>query len=64
MQVDGDLWEIFARAVNARGPWSIAVTKVKGHATAEEVENGKVQEEDKKGNDKADDAATCGKQTT
>ena len=36
------------------------MTKVKGHAKQEDVEDGTVREEDKAGNDKADEAAYRG----
>ena len=51
---DGDLWEMFAKTVEERGPGSTRVSKVKGHANQEMTEKGKVQKEDKKGNDQAD----------
>ena len=60
LQNDGDLWQQFWRQVQARGPHSIRITKVKGHATEEMVRSGKVREEDKEGNDKADRAADLG----
>ena len=60
LQTDGDLWEAYWRALRSRGSKSIKVTKVKGHATKEQVEEGKVRIEDKIGNDKADLAATAG----
>ena len=62
-QKDGDLWEFVWMTINARGPWSIAVTKVKAHSTDAHVEQGKVKEEHRQGNNKADDAATCGKRS-
>ena len=43
-----------------RGARSIKVTKVKGHTTEEQVEDGKVKREDKEGNDEADRAANRG----
>ena len=57
---DGDLWELFAEVVSQRGPWSVTITKVKGHATQEMVDEGKVEEEEKKGNDGSDEAADLG----
>lgn len=54
---DGDLWELFANIVEERGPHSVTITKVKGHATKEMVEDGKVEEEEKRGNDVSDEAA-------
>ena len=57
---DGDLWEHAQRMLLRRGPESIQTIKVKGHATEEMLEIGKVKAEDKKGNDKADEAAGRG----
>ena len=57
---DGDLWENFADLVKQRGPHTVCITKVKGHATTEMVEEGVVAEEDKAGNDGADAAADLG----
>ena len=57
---DGDLWKKFQQAVKAKKPWAVWVTKVKGHAKQEDVEDGTVREEDKAGNDKADEAADRG----
>ena len=57
---DGDLWEMFAKAVDARGPGYTRISKAKGHATQEMVDEGKVQKEEKKGNDQADTGAERG----
>ena len=57
---DGDLWEIFANIVEARGAHTVRLAKVKGHATVEMVESGQVDEEQKYGNDNADAAADNG----
>ena len=57
---DGDRWEVFADLVEQRGPHTVSITKVKGHATNEMVEQGKVEGGDKQGNDAADVAADCG----
>ena len=38
---DGDLWELFEQIVKQRGPKSVRITKVKGHATQEMVDEGK-----------------------
>ena len=43
-----------------RGPTSIAITKVKGHATVQQVLNEEVKAEDKEGNDWADTYASKG----
>ena len=57
---DGELWEVFADLVRTRGPQTAIITKVKGHATQEMVDEGKVEEEDMKGNSMADRAADMG----
>ena len=54
---DGDLWKMFQDFVAWRGPWSVWLSKVKGHATQEQVERGAVKAEDKEGNDLSDEAA-------
>ena len=48
------------RAIKAKNPWAAWLTKVKGHAKDEDVEAGSVLQEDKEGNDKADEAADRG----
>ena len=48
------------RAILAREPRAIAVTKVKGHATEQDVEEGRVRVGDKIGNDASDKLATDG----
>ena len=45
-----------------RGAGSIKVSKVKGHATEEQVESGEVKSEHREGNNKADHAANKGVQ--
>ena len=62
-QRDGDLWSRFYSALHARGPHSVCFTKVKGHATKQQVEAGEVRMQDKIGNDAADQAAEEGVQT-
>ena len=57
---DGDLWEMFAKAVEERGPGCTKISKVKGHATQEMVDAGEVEKQAKEGNDNADDAAEKG----
>lgn len=59
-QKDGDLWIMLHEMVRQKGCESIKITKVKGHATDVNVEDGKVDIKDKQGNDKADDYATKG----
>jgi len=51
---------LFAKLIRQRGPSSAIITKVKGHATEEMVQQGKVKEEEKRGNDWADTAADEG----
>ena len=50
----------FAKLIRQRGPRSGIITKAKGHATGNMVQLGKVKEEEKKGNDRADEAADEG----
>ena len=38
LQDDGDVWEAVANAVHAKGPRAVQVSKVKGHATRQDVE--------------------------
>ena len=61
---DADLWEMFAKAVEARGPGCTRTSKAKGHATQEMVDEGQVQKEDKKGNDQADRGAVTMQKVT
>ena len=60
LQKDGDLWHLYYQHVKAKGTNSIAITKVKGHATQAMVDDGTVQPEHKVGNDMADEAADEG----
>ena len=60
MMKGGDLWEVFANIVQRRGPETVTISKVKGHATDEMVKEGQVRLSDKKGNDNADRAADRG----
>ncbi len=54
---DGDLWDHFEKAIIAKGPKSIRITKVKGYVTQKQVDAQKYRLCDKVGNDKADQAA-------
>ena len=54
LQKDGDVWHAIWRVILAKGPGAIKVSKVKGHATAEDIEEGKATAVDKAGNDVAD----------
>ena len=40
MQKDGDVWQAIWRAILAKGPHAIKVSKVKGHATEQHVRDG------------------------
>eukprot|EP00973_Karenia_brevis_P043034 5957991-Karenia_brevis.AAC.1 len=56
MQVDGDLWAIAHSAIKTRGPHSVSITKVKGHAEMSECHTQALRER-KHHNDKADKIA-------
>lgn len=60
LQADGDLWEVVWHAILERGVHTQAVSKVRGHATKEQVEAGTVRACDKCGNDWADTFADKG----
>ena len=45
-QKNGDLWQVFHNTLKMKGPDSFKATKVKGHATQEMVEGGKVRPQD------------------
>ena len=60
LQTDGDLWEQAWLAVLKRGPGNQKVRKVKGHATAEDVEKGIATQEERVDNDKSDTNADKG----
>ena len=60
LQTDGDPWELLWQQIQQRGPNSMIISKVKGHATDRMVEEGLVKIDDKIGNDHADKAATSG----
>ena len=57
---DGDLVAVIQHMIRARGQDTVRVTKVKGHATEADVQQGKVREEDRFGNEEADAAADLG----
>ncbi len=57
---DGDLWEHFEKAVKTKGVHAIRITKVQGHVTQEQVDSKQYRAVDKRGNDKADEAADVG----
>ena len=54
---DGDLWFHFEEAAKAKGPKAIRISKVKGHVTQAQVDDGTFRAVDKSGNDQADHAA-------
>ena len=56
----GGLWKQRDEVIKAKHPESATLAKVKGHATDGDVQSGEVDEEDKKGNGEADDAAERG----
>ena len=60
LQADGDLLEQAWEAVLQSGHAAQTLTKVKGHATEEQVNKGLVRPCDKSGNDWADDFANRG----
>ena len=64
LEKNGDLWQSIEESVEEKGPRSVKVTKVKGHATSEMVAEGKVKGEDKEGNDISDLAANKGAEET
>ena len=51
---DGDLVALAQYMIQVRGQDTVRVTKVKGHATGADVEQGRVRLEDKLGNAEAD----------
>ena len=57
---DGDLWEMAWKAILQRGACNRKIRKVKGHATKEDVEQGRSTIEGRHGNDKADKNADEG----
>ena len=59
---DGDLWHHFEQAVLAKGPSSIKLTWVKGHATEDHISSGVTSSAHQQGNDRADALADQGVQ--
>ena len=57
---DGDRWKKFNEAIIAKNPEAVKLSKVKGHATTEMAEEGKVPFAEKYGNDQAVIAAEKG----
>ena len=58
---DGDLLLLIDRMLRSRGPDTVRISKVKGHADDGMVFHGQVRREDKLGNDAADEAADFGR---
>ena len=58
---DGDLLLLIERMLRLRGPDTIRVTKVKGHADEGMVLDGRVREVDRLGNNAVDEAADFGR---
>ena len=57
---DGDLWEIFHTAAHVKGVHAIKATKLKAHATNQDVDDGVITPWHRVINKKADDYATEG----
>ena len=51
---DGDLWQHFALAVQAKSPRAVKVSWVKGHADEQHIKKGITDSYSKFGNDKSD----------
>ena len=58
---DGDLVALVQHTIQVRGRDTVRVAKVKGHATDDDVEPGRVRLADKEGNAEADAAADLGR---
>ena len=58
---DGDLLLLLERMLNRRGLDTVRISKVKGHADDAMVLHGQVRQEDRLGNDAADEAADFGR---
>ena len=58
---DGDLLLLIDRMLRLRGPDTVRISKVKGHADEAMVLRGQVREVDRLGNNAADDAADFGR---
>ena len=55
---DGDLWQVYWDLVVHKGPHSLAMSKVKGHAKQHHIDAGLSTPRDQEGNDMADSLAT------
>ena len=60
MQTDGDLWQVAWEAIIARGSGNQDIRWVKGHATNEDIRQGRSSSSDQKGNDRSDTNADKG----
>ena len=60
LQKDGDLWEHFYKAAQAKGRESIKISWTKGHATLTHIQQGTTTSYLKEGNDKVDQIANRG----
>ena len=58
---DGDLLLLIYRMIRRRGPDTVRISKVKGHADEVMVRSGQVREVDRLGNNAADEAADFGR---
>ena len=58
---DGDLLLLIDRMIRRRGPDTVRISKVKGHADEGMVRSGQVREVDRLGNNAADEAADFGR---
>ena len=55
-----DLWQMLGELLARRAPYMVLITKVLGHASAEDVQMGRTSLADKLGNDQADALAVAG----
>ena len=60
MQTDGDLWQVAWEAILVRGIGSQDVRWVKGHATEEDIGQGRSNCHDREGNNRSDTNADKG----
>eukprot|EP00969_Alexandrium_andersonii_P190067 8397601-Alexandrium_andersonii.AAC.1 len=61
MLPDGDLWAHIERLLDSRSRQSVAVSKLKGHATMHDVLVGNIALQDMRGNQCADSLASDGR---
>ena len=57
---NGDLWQHFYVSTATKGLQAVTLSKVKGHATQQMVDEGEVEAKHKEGNDRADKVAEEG----